>query len=209
MSTPQTDGRTKRAEAQRESRRAHILKTALDVFAAKGYHQTRVSDIIDAAGIARGTFYLYFPSKSAIFHELLDQLLDEVRSTLVGVDTSKDAPPLQDQLFEALMFIVQTVEQHRPLTKIIFREAPGLDDEANRKLREFYRYLHQFMAESLQNGQKLGVIRDLDSEIVASCILGSVKFILEEQVLSGADRAIDSEHLGREVLAYNLRGLLP
>ncbi len=41
------------------------------MFAAKGYHGTRISDIIDAAGIARGTFYLYFESKSAIFLELI------------------------------------------------------------------------------------------------------------------------------------------
>ena len=67
------DARTKRAEAMRESRRAHILHTALEVFATNGYHQTRVSDIIEAAGIARGTFYLYFESKSAIFLELLEQ----------------------------------------------------------------------------------------------------------------------------------------
>ena len=41
-----TDGRTKRAKAQRESRRAHILRTALEDFAKHGYHQTFVSPIL-------------------------------------------------------------------------------------------------------------------------------------------------------------------
>ena len=61
------DGRVARASVLRKTRRADILEVALSVFASNGYHQTRVSDIIQAAGIARGTFYLYFESKSAIF----------------------------------------------------------------------------------------------------------------------------------------------
>ena len=71
------DGRILRANARREHRRALILDSAVETFSTKGYHQTRVADIIKSAGIARGTFYLYFESKNAIFLELLEGLLDE------------------------------------------------------------------------------------------------------------------------------------
>ena len=71
------DGRTRRATEQRESRRAAILTGALRVFGRKGYHQTHVADIIKAAGIARGTFYLYFESKAAVFDSILDQAIRE------------------------------------------------------------------------------------------------------------------------------------
>ncbi len=55
-----TDGRAERANKKRELRRREILDVARGVFAEKGYHHTHVADIIEAAGIARGTFYLYF-----------------------------------------------------------------------------------------------------------------------------------------------------
>lgn len=52
--------------------RDRLLTAAVEVFAAKGYTATRVSDIVGQAGVAQGTFYLYFRSKQAIFEELLD-----------------------------------------------------------------------------------------------------------------------------------------
>ena len=79
------DGRSVRASKKRESRRKAILQAARRAFAEKGYHHTHVADIIAGAGIARGTFYLYFESKNAIFLELLDQLLDELQASIVGL----------------------------------------------------------------------------------------------------------------------------
>jgi len=203
------DGRTRRAKAQRISRRAHILSTAERVFAAKGYHQTRISDIIRAAGIARGTFYIYFESKNGIFHELLDQLLVELRATVVGVETGPAAPPVAEQLLETVTRIVRAVEDHRALTRIILREAVGLDAEVDRKLREFYGSLQLFVSGSLENGKRLGIVRDLDTDVVASCILGSVKYLLEQNLMLGPTSDTDAERIGRAVLDYNLRGVLP
>ena len=204
----QTDGRSRRAEAQRESRRAHILLIAEKVFADKGYHQTRVSDILDAAGIARGTFYLYFESKSAIFLELLDELLDELRATVVGVDTSPGAPAMPEQLVAVVSRIVRAVVEHRALTQIILREAVGLDADVDRKLREFYGNLRVFVRESLENGKRMGLVRDVDTDVVASCILGSIKYLLEERIMDVGTNGVDPERIGRAVLDYNLRGVL-
>lgn len=204
-----TDGRTRRAEAQRETRRAHILQTALEVFAANGYHQTRVSDIIEAAGIARGTFYIYFESKSAIFLELLEHLLVQLRDTVVGVETGPDAPPVKDQLLATVTNVIRVVEDHRLLATIILREAVGLDEDVDQKLGDFYGSLRRFISESLQNGQRMGIVRsDVDCHIVASCILGSIKYILEQYVMSGPDEALDVHRVGRAILDYNLHGVL-
>jgi AcrR family transcriptional regulator len=200
------DGRSLRAEAQRESRRAEILSTAETVFAAKGYHGTRISDIIDAAGIARGTFYLYFESKQAIFLELIEQLLAELRSTVVGVETTPGAPPIQDQLVATVSRIVRAVTEHKELTRILLREAVGLDAEVDQKLSNFYLSLHDFIRYSLENGKRLGLVRDVDTDIVASCILGSIKYLLEERLMQ--DAVADPERIGRAVLDYNLRGVL-
>ena len=59
----------------RQERRAQILQCAKEIFSKNGFHNASVADLIEQAGIARGTFYLYFSSKRAIFDTLLENLL--------------------------------------------------------------------------------------------------------------------------------------
>ena len=201
------DGRTKRARARRESRRQDILEAALRSFADKGYHGTHVSDIISAAGIARGTFYLYFEGKSAIFLELLDQLLVELRGSVVGVDVTPESPPIEVQLVATLRHILRTVVDNRLLTTIIIREAVGVDDEVDARLHAFYRKLRAYIRESLEEGQALGVVRSLDLDMAATCILGSIKQFMEQCVMGGDDD-VDVDRIAVALLDFNLRGVL-
>lgn len=204
----ETDGRVLRARDQRESRRADILRVALEVFADKGYHQTRISDIIEAAGIARGTFYLYFESKSAIFLELLDRLLEELRGSVVGVDTGDGAPPIDAQLLETTRRIVDAVRSNKLLTTIIVREAVGLDAEVDAKLRDFYGQLHAYIRESLDEGRALGIVRDLDTHVAATCILGSVKQLMEQYVIADASAEHDVDREAAALLDYHISAVL-
>ncbi len=209
MTTTETDGRVLRATAQRENRRADILRVALSVFARKGYHHTRVSDIIQTAGVARGTFYLYFESKSAIFLELLDQLLDRLRASVVGVDPSPGAPPVHTQLVETTRRILETVRSNRLLTTIIIREAVGLDAEVDQKLHDFYGQLLDYIRVSLDDGQAMGIVRsDLDTEIAALCILGSVKQLMEHTISADDGLDFDVDRMAIALLDHHLRGVL-
>jgi AcrR family transcriptional regulator len=178
------DGRSMRAATMREHRRRAVLDASLRIFGEKGYHATRISDLIEAAGIARGTFYLYFESKNAIFHELLDELLERIRAAVIGVDTSPDAPPIRDQLLEIVGRVLATFQAHPQLTRLVLRSAPGLDEEVDRKLAAFYGRLHTWLADSLKEAQGLGFVRtdQLDVDVVAWCVLGAVKQLVERAV---------------------------
>lgn len=201
------DGRSRRAQAQREVRRKQILERALGVFAERGYHQTSISDLVKAAGVARGTFYLYFESKSAIFVELVDQLLEGVASSVVGVDESEGAPPIEDQLLDRLSRIVRTITANRAITRMLFREAIGLDEAIDDKLRQFYAALHAYLMMALQGGQRIGQIRrDIDLEITATCILGSVKQVVDQYLLTETPE-FDVDRMASGILTYNLRGV--
>src|SRR5689334_2862262 len=92
------DGRVSRAQKQREARRNGVLAAARQVFSQRGYHDTSIDDLILAAGIARGTFYLYFESKRAIFDELLDELFLLLAGTVQRIDVSPGAPPPVTQM---------------------------------------------------------------------------------------------------------------
>lgn len=51
----------------RVNRRQQLKEAGMAVFAEKGYHQTKVSDVVRRAGVAQGTFYLYFEGKKSLF----------------------------------------------------------------------------------------------------------------------------------------------
>jgi len=202
------DGRTLRAEARRENRRSEILSAALRTFGDKGFHQTTVADIIDAAGIARGTFYLYFEGKSAIFLELLDGLLAELRGSIVGVDRHEGAPPLGVQLDTIVHRVLHTIADNRLLSTIIIREAVGLGEEVDLRLRLFYQKLLRYIRLALDEGRRVGLLRAVDTEVAAICVLGSVKQLMEQYVMAEDDE-FDVDRAAVGVLDYSLHGLLP
>ncbi len=69
-----------------QQRRAAILDAALDEFVARGFAATRLDDVAARAGVAKGTIYLHFKDKDALFQEL-------VRTALVPLIGQMTAPP--------------------------------------------------------------------------------------------------------------------
>ena len=76
--------------------RAAILEAALDVFSANGFRGATVDQIANAAGLSKPNLLYYFPSKEAIFTELLSQLLDTWLDPLRELDAAGD--PMQEIL---------------------------------------------------------------------------------------------------------------
>lgn len=201
-----SDGRTERAKAQREERRAQILGSALQVFATQGYHATSVSDLVEAAGVARGTFYLYFDSKQAIFLELLDALLEAFRGTVQGIDVTQGSAVMVPQLEDTLVRILAAARASRAVATILFREAVGLDAEVDARIEAFEQALHGYIRASLDNGVRLGWLRAHDADVAATCIYGSMRQVISRYVI-GEGEAFQPEHVAREVVAHHVRGL--
>src|SRR4051812_25743549 len=72
----------KRRALPAEARRAAILAAALDEFTARGYEGARLDDVARRAGVAKGTIYLYFADKEALFQELVRSMVSPVLGTL-------------------------------------------------------------------------------------------------------------------------------
>jgi len=72
----------KRRVATPEARRAAILAAALEEFVARGYEGARLDDVAKRASIAKGTIYLYFADKEALFQELVRSMVNPVLATL-------------------------------------------------------------------------------------------------------------------------------
>jgi AcrR family transcriptional regulator len=216
--TIKEDGRVSRAQKAREFRRAAVMDVARTIFSNQGYHATSIDDIIEGAGIARGTFYLYFESKRAIFDELLDDLFAKLQAVVHRIELGPASAPPLDQMREIVNDVLETLQQNRELARILLREAVGIDADFDRKLSDFYGRLRGLIESAVKNGQAMGLVRPCDPQVVAHCILGLVKEVVGWAFVEvrsartmdarghGAPKP-DLSALGGEMIAFTLTGL--
>lgn len=191
---------------KKEARRDHILDAAERVFGEMGYHRASVLDILAGAGIARGTFYLHFDSKRQVFDDLLDAMIARLREQIVDVNLADPHKTMVVQLQDNVARVLTLLFEERAMARILLTETGGVDADLDRKLKGFYDGILQLIAETLQLGQRAGIVRACDTHLVASCILGSIKELVYQHVLR--DRpASDISHVAGEILAYNLQGI--
>jgi len=192
---------------ERAARREQVLGCAERVFGQRGYHAATVSDIIEEAGVARGTFYLYFKSKRAVFDELLDRFVSLLTAQITRVELTDDAGPPVDQVLGNVERILGLLFERRDMTRILLREAVGLDSEFDRKLDEFYGRVIGIIEGSLTLGQEMGLVRRCDVRVAALSILGTVKEVASQALVS-PDSLPQEQALAREILETVLGGIL-
>jgi mycofactocin system transcriptional regulator len=95
--------------------RGELELVALELFAERGFDQTTVDDVADAAGIGRRTFFRYFASKNDVVWGDFDGALDALRASLAAVPTYV---PLMDGLREAVKAFNQLPEGAEPQHRV-------------------------------------------------------------------------------------------
>ena len=100
-----------------EATRQRVLEAAEEVFGAKGYHGASVTEITRAAGVAQGTFYLYFRGKKEIFLDLVDGLSE--RLIAVSREAAASAPDYLERQRRGYAAFNEFARSHRHIYRII------------------------------------------------------------------------------------------
>jgi len=189
--------------ADRERRRAQILARARDVFARKGYHQAKIDDIVAAAGVARGTFYLYFHDKKSIFEELVNRFFQTIAMAVARIDTHQD---VEQQIKGNVARVLQVCQDDPAMTKILLADAVGLDSEFDRRLLGFYADIEALLERSLGEGQDLGIVQPGDKRVMAHFLIGGLKEVVLQLVR--APVPVDGEAVVRDLFSMLRHGIL-
>jgi AcrR family transcriptional regulator len=176
---------------KKAERRQHILNQARDVFARRGFHAAKIDEIVAAAGIARGTFYLYFEDKRGIFEEILDRVLARIGATIETVDPHDPNRTVEGQVRDNIRRIVGILLEDRATTKIFLTDAAGVDPLFDQKLQSFYDELAKLLQGSLEDGQALGIVVEGDARLYSYLTLGALKELLYQVVVRGWDQPVD------------------
>jgi AcrR family transcriptional regulator len=187
-------------------RRQSILNRAREVFARRGYHDAKIDEIVAEAGVARGTFYLYFKDKRAVFEEIVDRAFTHIGMAIVRVDPQDRGRTVGEQVQENIRRIVRTLLEDRETTKILLTDAVGIDPAFDRKLRSFYEVVENLLIESLREGQALGIVAPGDPRMFAYLMIGILKEILYQVVRR--DAAYTEDEVAHGIYSFLEQGCL-
>src|SRR5574341_2537227 len=97
MPTLKRDAQAPRWRRRPDVRPQQILEAAFRVFGTRGLHQVTLDDVARAAGITKGTIYLYFPSKAALFSAMIGARVNDLLPPMEASD-SRSTPSVYRQL---------------------------------------------------------------------------------------------------------------
>ncbi|MGA9525884.1 MAG: TetR/AcrR family transcriptional regulator [Myxococcaceae bacterium] len=194
---------TTRPPATRRGQRTRqqLLEAAAIVFADKGFEGASIVDITQGAGVALGTFYVYFRNKKAAYTELVDELGSRVRRSMAeAVEGLSDRIEIERAGFRAYF---EFAAKNRSIYRIL-RQAEFVDDAV---YQNYYRRIAEGYTRGLKAAMDAGQIRRQDPEKLAYCLMGIADFVGMRWVLWDGEAQL--RQLVDEIMEFVGRGVIP
>jgi AcrR family transcriptional regulator len=160
----------RRLTRQGEEHKQQLLDHAAELFAERGYAETRVIDIVRAAGVAKGLFYWYFENKEAVFRELIERTRLRMRQQQ-GQAIDEHANPLT-RVRQGTESSIRFMGEHRRLYTMTDLESLG--PELTGLLRAGSDVHAADTARHIAAGIDQGLIRDDDPTLLAWGVVATV-----------------------------------
>lgn len=176
-------GRTKK-EVLTEFRTTELLAAARRIFAEKGFHEATVDAIAEVAGVAKGTVYLYFPSKRAAYWAALEHDVAEmVEETQRQVQATEG---IENKIRTFIGFKIRYFDENRDFFKIYYSEfgnALTHPAQIRKRFKELYLQQARVLEAVLEQGMRRKLIRDLPLAAAAFAISDLVRGVITQRML--------------------------
>ena len=163
---PRSDKKAMAAET-----RSAILRAAQALFAAKGFFDTTIADIVKAAGVSRGTFYLYFKDRGDVFATLLSQAVDE----MFLLSASRQTGSRQERIESANRAYLETFRRHRAFMRSALQVAtfdPRVAEALSALRGKFIARIRAHLERAVARGE----CHDIDPAITSFLLVIMVEF---------------------------------
>lgn len=165
-----------------QSTRERILDAALNVFANKGYHNTRLDEIVDESNTSKGAIYFHFPNKERLFIALVDQFADLLERRVTEAILPERG---MGRVRLAMETVIETFGKYRRPAKILLVQAVGLGTIFEEKRNEVNDRFAQLIETYLQDAISMGDIPPVDTEVVAVAWMGAIYNVIIRWVYTG------------------------
>ncbi len=181
--------------------RAKIIECAIEEFAAHGYHDAKISNIVAKAGLTQPSFYIYFTNKDAIHEYLVERVRAELTAIIQSVRVPSGLPgrTAEEKITAAIEAFLQYFVDNPKLAKIGYFQAASAS--AIRK------EVIAVVSRNIAFEQGAGYFRsDFDPVFLSECYNGSLERVISDYLFPGTYSA---RELAKRVADIYLRGISP
>ncbi|MEK4628968.1 MAG: TetR family transcriptional regulator [Solibacillus sp.] len=181
-----------------------IVAATINQFTTKGVESTKISDIVKAAGIAQGTFYLYFPSKFSVMPEIAKYAVEEI---MKGIHSSVNlSDPFNEKIEQLVKAVFHITEQKKELFAVLYA---GLAQSEHLKQWEsiyspFYDWVYNFLEESLRKGE---IRSNIDCARTSRILIGLIESTAEQLYLYDSPTEDEIEAQYNELILFTKSAL--
>jgi len=160
-------------QEKNNTKRDTIIQAAISVLAERGFHNTKIRDVAQAAGVADGTIYLYFKNKDELliqlFEEVMSQALEILNQAITGLETPEEK--LRCLLKTQLRLVKEETDISKIISIVLRQSTVFLTEYENIPFSRYLRLIRSLIKEGVDEG----VFReDLNVYVIERAIFGAL-----------------------------------
>lgn len=175
---------------KKRNKYVRILESALQVFAEKGFHRARISDVAKRAGVADGTVYLYFKNKHDLLIKTFEEIMEVILEKVMEILSSNLSP--SDKMREIVRTHYELALTHPHIVEVITFELRQshkfMKEYENRKFKEYLRLISEVIKEGQERGE---FSREITPRVASRAIFGMLHETMLQWVAGGKKKDLD------------------
>lgn len=195
------------AQERSKERQRRILDAALSVFSRRGYRDTSIDEVAEAAETSKGGLYFHFPGKQVLFRALLDASARRLRERVEEAIEREHTPVARADA--ALLTVLRTFEEHRTMARLFMIEALGAGPEFSKRLLEMHDEFIGVIRRHLDDAVASGAVAPVDTELASRAWFGALNEVILSWLLKGEPRRLEDAYTGLRPLLMRSVGLPP
>jgi len=171
----------KATEQKRQETLDKIVRSAIDLFSQRGYHNTQVMDVVRAANISAGTFYNYFKDKRELYERITRENFDAFRLSLLEIRRPVniwDRREQRDKLHASFSALFDFVKANPQLLTIMLRGGYGVDESFDIITWGSFSTFADDLAEDIQAWLDEGIIEKINPHLFGHAVVGMAMQII-------------------------------
>ncbi|PUA41013.1 TetR family transcriptional regulator [Paenibacillus elgii] len=192
------------------------MAAALDLFARKGYHGTKISDVVKAAGVSQGTFYWHFQSKEQLALELIEGGKEKLIQ-VIEQGYRKHAGTVDDMVSSSARLLTDLfafADRNRDLMALLLMKGQGADPPVREAVSQTWIAFEEAFKSNIERAIELGMLpRTSDLSLRANILVCLITGVLSKW-LFGPMHDVDFQstyspaQIAEETAKFEFRGLL-
>ena len=172
-------------DTQESGKRKLILEGALRVFSQKGFHNATVEEVAEAAGVGKGTVYLYFTSKTDLFVSVVEEKLKELKEALI--EHIENIEGACAKLAGAIKLHWEFFNRSREFVQVILSDLSGMEKELDERTREARTAFVAVLESVIKEGISGGEFKEIEPRMAAYAIEGAISFVAFANLMNELD----------------------